>query len=83
MKKPVILGVEGESAQILQRAEAGFAVEPENAEEHTEAILKLYNNRELLEQMGENGRKTIVETYDRRYLAQQYLEIMQRFTGCS
>ena len=83
MKKPVILGVEGESARILRESEAGIAVEPENVEMHTEAILELYKNRALREQMGENGRKAVVEKYDRRHLAQRYLEIMQRFTGCS
>lgn len=83
MKKPVVLGVEGESARILEDARAGFAVEPENGQAHKEAIMTLYNNPALAEEMGENGRRVIEEKYDRRRLAQQYLDIMQRFTGCS
>ena len=33
MEKPIILGVEGESADIVRAADSGYCIEPENAEE--------------------------------------------------
>ena len=33
MEKPIILGVEGESAEILHSARAGYCIEPENSED--------------------------------------------------
>ena len=61
MRKPLILAVEGESANLLKMAEAGITVEPENAAQMAEAI----------------GRAFVERFFDRRVLAARYLEVLE------
>lgn len=72
MEKPIILGVEGESAGIIKAADAGFCIEPENGHDLAERMLELYKNRGLAVKLGENGRKHVVQHYDRTVLARRY-----------
>jgi glycosyltransferase involved in cell wall biosynthesis len=67
--KPVVLSVNGEARGILEKARAGIFVEPENSEQMAQAILKLYQNPELLAEYGRNGRKYVVEHFSRKQQA--------------
>lgn len=79
LEKPMVLGVEGQAAEIVNEANAGLAVEPENVAQHVEAILALQEDKERARQMGEEGRKHVVEHFDRRRLAQRYLDYLVDF----
>jgi glycosyltransferase involved in cell wall biosynthesis len=72
MEKPVILGLEGETAVILKTADAGFCIEPENSYELAERVLELYRNRDLAAKLGSSGRRHVAEHYDRTVLARRY-----------
>lgn len=64
--KPILLGVEGEAKELfIDKAKGGLFFEPENAEELANAIITLYNNKELAQELGSNG-KQYVNTYFRR-----------------
>lgn len=76
MEKPVILGVEGETAEILKTADAGFCIEPENSHELAERVLELYRNRDLAAKLGTNGRRHVAEYYDRTVLARRYESLL-------
>lgn len=76
MEKPIILGVEGESAGIIKAAEAGFCIEPENSHELAERVLELYRNRDLAAKLGSNGRRHVAEHYDRTVLARRYESLL-------
>jgi glycosyltransferase involved in cell wall biosynthesis len=76
MQKPVILGVEGESSEIINDANAGFTIEPENDGELAEKVLRLYNDSELCHMMGKNGRSHVTEFYDRSVLARRFESVM-------
>ena len=78
MERPIILGVEGNSADLLREAESGICIEPENAQELTESILKLADNPDLSKQMGSNGRQYIQQHFDRRKLAERYLSLLEQ-----
>ncbi|MDI6722978.1 MAG: glycosyltransferase family 4 protein, partial [Candidatus Aenigmarchaeota archaeon] len=56
MERPIILGVEGESKEIIEEAEAGICIEPESENQLAEAVLKLYNDSALMGKLGKNGR---------------------------
>lgn len=59
MGKPILIGVSGEAARIVTRAEAGIAVPPENGEAMAEAMLHMANlPRAELNAMGERGQAT-------------------------
>jgi glycosyltransferase involved in cell wall biosynthesis len=72
MEKPIILGVEGESQAIIQTAEAGLCIEPENARELAARVLELYSDRDLRTSLGRNGRRCVAEQFNREVLAQRY-----------
>jgi glycosyltransferase involved in cell wall biosynthesis len=66
---PVILSIEGEARDVLERARAGVFVQPENPEEMVQAILHLKNEPEVRLCLGENGRRFVEEHYSRQHLA--------------
>ncbi|MCG2758021.1 MAG: glycosyltransferase, partial [Desulfobacteraceae bacterium] len=59
MERPIILGVEGESREIIEKAKSGLCIEPENHQQLAEAVLRLYNDPELSESLGRNGRQFV------------------------
>ncbi len=78
MAKPILLGFEGEALAMLEEADCGIAFEPGNGAELAEAILRLAADREAAARLGENGRRYVLERFDRRALAHDYLEILER-----
>lgn len=77
MEKPIILGVEGESAEILQSAKAGFCIEPESDEELAARVLELRSNPALCRTYGLNARAHVLRNYDRSCLAKRYELLLQ------
>ncbi|WP_408955102.1 glycosyltransferase family 4 protein [Natroniella sp. ANB-PHB2] len=69
---PIILAIDGEARKIVEEAEAGIYVEPENVEEVTKAVLKLYQNRDLAREMGLNGRRYVEKFYARRTILNKF-----------
>ncbi len=69
MAKPIILGVEGESAEIIQAAQAGICIEPEQADDLADRVLELSQKPEWCRRLGRNGRTYVVEHFDRTVLA--------------
>jgi glycosyltransferase involved in cell wall biosynthesis len=47
VEKPIILGIDGVARKLVEDADAGIFVEPENPEAFAEAVLRLKNNPEL------------------------------------
>lgn len=76
MKKPIVLGVQGCAAELLEEAKAGIAIEPENAIELVDTLCRLADNAEESREFGENGRDYVLEHYDREQLADRYIEIL-------
>jgi glycosyltransferase involved in cell wall biosynthesis len=75
--KPVILGVKRQARQILQAAQAGLTIAPENAYELASAIIGLADNRSLCEKLGANGRNYIVKHFARERTARIYESILE------
>jgi len=77
MANPIILGVEGEAKRILEEAEAGIAITPENAEELVVAIERLKNDSEFRRELTKNGREYVRQWYDRDKLAAVYVLVLE------
>ncbi len=73
---PVLHGVEGESAGIVERERVGIAFEPENAGELCRLLVELEQNHALREDMAANG-PLAARRYDRRELALTMLGHLQ------
>ena len=78
MQRPIILGVRGESQSIIERAKCGLCVEPENEKELADAVLRLYENRDFSNILGNKGFQFVKEYYDRDKLALDYLETLKK-----
>lgn len=78
MECPIILGVEGESQELVTQAMAGICIQPENARQLADAVLTLYNNPDLGIGMGKVGRKFVTQYYDRKNIAERYLDVLEK-----
>jgi glycosyltransferase involved in cell wall biosynthesis len=73
MKKPVLLGVEGEAKDLfITNGNAGLAFIPEDAADLAEKTMELYANRTLLQQLGENGYRYVEEKFTRDKIATEF-----------
>lgn len=76
MAKPIILGVEGESKEIIEAAQAGVAVTPENAGELAAAVAALSEDNDACESYGRSGKSYVHKHFDRKILAARYEELL-------
>tara|TARA_B110000977_G_scaffold50837_1_gene69074 strand:- start:7371 stop:8597 length:1227 start_codon:yes stop_codon:yes gene_type:complete len=76
MGLPILHGVEGESASIIEKSSAGLLFEPENPRELASQIIELQSNSILRESMSKNG-VLAIQSYDRKDLAKHMLSIFQ------
>jgi len=72
--RPIILGVLGESADLLLAAQAGVVFPPENALALAEAVTTLAGTPERAAEMGWRGRRFVEAELDRDKLAAAMLE---------
>lgn len=73
---PIVLAVEGEAEKLINDAQAGITVEPENPKAIAEAILKLYNNLELRRNLGQSGRSYVIKNYSRESITKKLEKIL-------
>jgi len=78
MAKPILLGFEGDARAMLRNADCGLAFEPGNDAELAAAVIKLADDRAEGARLGANGRRYVLEHFDRRTLAHDYLDILER-----
>lgn len=76
MERPIVIGVGGEARSVVERAGAGEFVPPGDARALALAVRRLAAQRGRLVEMGQRGRRYVLEHFDRRALAARYLEIL-------
>lgn len=72
--KPVIFSGEGESANLIQANSCGLVVKPENARELANAMVKLADDKDQAEQLGQNALHLIQTKLD-------WVKIVTRWLG--
>lgn len=75
--RPVVLGVDGQARKVLDAAQAGLFVEPENAADLAQAIVRLAADATLRQTLGRNGRRHILEHFSRGQTARRYLDVLE------
>lgn len=83
MAKPIVLGVEGESADLLRAAQAGLCIEPEDADQLVARVLELSRDTQLRQRLGRNGRRFVMEQFDRIILARKLASVIEMVCGGS
>lgn len=79
--RPVILAVRGQAKRLMEVANGGICIEPDNPQALCSAILRLREQPELREEMGRSGRSYIIRELSRERTAEQYLAVLQRILG--
>ncbi|MCK5329334.1 MAG: glycosyltransferase family 4 protein, partial [Candidatus Latescibacteria bacterium] len=69
--RPIVLSIQGEAEILIREANAGIAVEPENAGVIAEAVLKLYRDESLRRTLGRNGRIYVAQKFSRKQIARK------------
>ncbi|MBA47146.1 MAG: glycosyltransferase WbuB [Dehalococcoidia bacterium] len=77
MGKPILLGLKGETAEIVLSKDVGVLFEPEDSKDLKEKIVYFFENKDLLPKYKKNGIKLAVE-YDRKNLALLMLEELKQ-----
>ena len=75
--RPVILGVDGHARKVMERANAGIFITPEDPAALAEAVMRLAADPLLRESLGRNGRQHILRYFSRQDTAKLYLEVLQ------
>ena len=76
-KKPVLMAIDGVSRELVEAAEAGFYVTPEDATGWEVKVRFCIQHPELLAHMGENGYRYARLHFDRTLLACRYLDALK------
>ena len=74
--KPIIGTKSGGIPDAIQHRENGLLIEPNQPSETAEAIIELFNNQELYNQLSNNGLKRIKENFSINKIGKKYLEII-------
>jgi len=77
--RPILLGVEGESRDIIKKYNAGLSFTPENKESFISQLLELKNNEDLYI-TAQEGCKKLSKDFDRRKLAANMLSMIKNTT---
>ena len=75
LKKPIFLGVKGESKQIIERYDAGICYKPENQDSFLTEFDKIYNIQNY--KVYQKGCQKLAQDYSRKNLANKMLEIIK------
>jgi glycosyltransferase involved in cell wall biosynthesis len=78
-KKPILMAIDGVSRELVEEAQAGFFVQPENPNDFATKIELFLNDRSLISSQGERGYRYAKQHFDREALAQTYIEKLQTF----
>jgi glycosyltransferase involved in cell wall biosynthesis len=77
-KKPIMMAIDGVSRQLVEDAQAGFYVEPENKEEYKRVIDFYLENPDIMVRQGQNGYDYAKRHYDRNALALSYIKELEK-----
>lgn len=73
MKKPILLGVEGEAKELfIEEGKCGLFFTPGSETELATVILKMVDKPSLVEELGENARKYVDQKFNRNIIADDF-----------
>ena len=79
--RPVLLGVDGHARRVMEQANAGIFIEPEDPSGLAEAVMRLAADPGLCESLGRNGRQHVLQHFSRQHTAMVYLDLLQDLLG--
>lgn len=80
-RRPVLLAAAGEPAELVRESGGGVVVPPGEPVDLARAVLDLKGDPERLRRFAERGYQYVRQRYDRRHLARQMEDVLQRAVG--
>ena len=74
--KPMIINLEGEASKIIQEAQAGLVVAPQNAQALADGIVKLYQDKFLRDKMGQLAKTYAENNFNKTEISQALENIL-------
>ncbi len=81
MKKPIILGVQGEAQALIEEAQAGICIMPQDAHQLVQAVRQLQTEQDKYQNCAEAGYRYAKTHFDRSLLATQYEQVLRALIG--
>jgi len=75
--RPIVAPLWGEAAALVEAAECGLVVEPEDAHAVQRAVEKLAADPALAQRLGEQGRRYVVEHFNRDDIAKRLVKLLE------
>jgi glycosyltransferase involved in cell wall biosynthesis len=76
-KTPILMAIDGVSRELVEEAQCGIYVEPENIDEYDKNIRMYLSDPERVIEEGNNGYEYAKKNFDRSILAKKYLEAIE------
>jgi glycosyltransferase involved in cell wall biosynthesis len=77
LKKPILIGLNGESLKIIEDSQSGLPVVPESADSLIDKIRYLQMHETFLINLAKNGENYVKQNYDRKKLAHKMIKFIQ------
>lgn len=77
MRKPILLGVEGQAQEIVEEFSAGIVFEPENRADFLLKLVLIKEDHDLYRSL-QQGCSRLAEAYDRKILARKMYELLEK-----
>ena len=75
--KPIVASVWGEAADLVERAGCGVVVAPEDPVALNQAVEKLAADPQLARELGDKGRRYVMDHFDRRVIAERFITLLR------
>jgi colanic acid biosynthesis glycosyl transferase WcaI len=81
--RPVIASVPlaGDAPKLIGEYKCGVCVPPEDPAELAKAVINLYNNKSLCEELGKNGRRAAEAVFSREAAVDKYIRVFAKITS--
>ena len=73
---PLLASIEGEACELVEKAQAGLCIEPENPNAMADVVLQFYRDPGSLQALGRNGQRYVVEHFDRQKIADHFERLL-------
>lgn len=77
-RKPILMAIDGVSKDLVEKANAGLFVEPENPSDFANKIKVYLSNKSLLIEHGNNGYNFAKANFDRDVLGRKYIQLIEK-----
>lgn len=77
---PIVAGVEGYAAKVINDSESGLVVEPDDYVGLSKAIMKIYNDKKSYEYYSKNGMNYCLNNFCVENNLIKYIDLIERVT---